>query len=131
MRSWHRTVMYAVSEKAQPAYSPYWLISRRDGCHISVYTTRLGSGGETLPVFGRSEDAMEFLRFAALGGDWKIREAGTGELISVLFSLCKDVETVILDPLAGRDVTLFEGLVTMERTRFLEYLISSAKPLVR
>ncbi|HJQ28157.1 MAG TPA: hypothetical protein VJ827_02370 [Rubrobacter sp.] len=43
--------MYAVSEEAQPAYSPYWLISRRDGGHISVFTIRLGSGGEALPVF--------------------------------------------------------------------------------
>ncbi|HET7270792.1 MAG TPA: hypothetical protein VFI90_06860 [Rubrobacter sp.] len=123
--------MYAVSEEAQPAYSPYWLISRRDSGQISVFTTRLGNGGEALPVFGHSEDALEFLRFAALGGDWGIREAGTGELISVLFSLCKDVERVMLDPLTGRDVTLFEGLVSMERRRFVEFLLSSAKPLVR
>ncbi|HEX6711273.1 MAG TPA: hypothetical protein VF068_13165 [Rubrobacter sp.] len=124
--------MYAVSEEAQPAHSPYWLISRREiGGRISVYTTRLGSGGEVLPVFGHSKDAMEFLRFAALGGDWEIREAGTGELISMLFSLCKDVDTVMLDPFTGRDVTLFEGLVSMERRRFVEFLLSSAEPLAR
>lgn len=123
--------MYAVSKEGQPAHSPYWLISRRVGGRISVYTTRLGGGGEALPVFGHSEDAMEFLRFAALQGDWEIRETGTGELISVLFSLCKDVDRVILDPLTGSDVALFEGLVSMERRRFVEFLFSSTEALAR
>ena len=96
-----------------------------------MYTTRLGGSGDALPVFGHREDALVFLRFAALGGDWQIRQTGTGELISLLFSLCKDVETVMLDPLAGRDVTLIEGLVSMERRRFVEYLISNAETPAR
>ena len=84
-----------------------------------------------MPVFGHSADALEFLSFAALQGDWEIREAGKGELNSVLFSLCKDVDRVVLDPLTGSDVALLEGLVSMERRRFVEFLFSGAEALAR
>jgi hypothetical protein len=79
---------------------------------------------KVLPVFSFEEEAQMFLHlggYAASG--WRARESSAGELISVLFGPCLDVEGVALDPLPEmlEDGTI--GLVEVERRRFVGQLL--------
>lgn len=111
------------------ALSSYWLITARTGGHLRVYTVRFHGGRRALPVFGHSEEASDFLLFAGLEGGWEIRETGTGELLSVLSSLCRGVQSVLLDPLPGIEFALLRSLVDMRRQRFVELLLGMREPL--
>ena len=113
------------------ALSSYWLITKCSRGHMSVFTTRLNGGKRALPVFGHSEEASDFLLFAGLEGGWEIRETSIGELLSLLYCFCKDVQRVLLDPLPGIDLSLLWDLVDMRRQRFVEFLLSTTQPLSR
>lgn len=113
------------------ALSSYWLITKHSRGHMSVFTTRLQGGERALPVFGHSEEASDFLLFAGLEGGWEIRETSIGELLSLLYCICKGVQRVLLDPLPGIDLSLLWDLVDMRRQRFVEFLLSTTQPLSR
>jgi hypothetical protein len=92
---------------------------------MEVLRTILASGREALPVFSFEDEARMFLELGASGG-WRVRETTTGELTSVLFSLCANVDRVVLDPvpLPGR---LSEGLnevLSIEREAFMGSLLN-------
>lgn len=82
----------------------------------------LDSGQEALPVFSFEDEARVFLRLGVFGSDWRPRETATGELISVLYSLCAGVDSVVLDPLpvpfAGSN-----DLLSMRREAFMAFAL--------
>lgn len=109
------------------ALSSYWLITERGGGHMRVFTTRLHGGEQALPIFGHSEEASDFLTFAGLEDGWEIRETGTRELVSILSSRCNGVQSVLLDPFPGIEVSLLRSLIDISRRRFVEFLLSTAE----
>ena len=68
------------------AGSSLWLISRDKGGSPNPPLEPLlvddDRSGGTLAVFGHEEEAEMFLWFGALGGGWRVREAGARELAS-------------------------------------------------
>jgi hypothetical protein len=78
--------------------SPYVLVRRRT-CGLELLRVSLKSGEEVLPVFSSEEAARRFLLSGALGERWRVRECSTGELISLLFGPCANVEQILLNPL--------------------------------
>jgi hypothetical protein len=53
-----------------------------------------------LPVFCFREEADLFLRFETPEDEgWRVKRVTTGELVSLLYSLCAAVDHVALDPL--------------------------------
>ena len=64
-------------------------------------------------------------------GDWRIRETGAGEVVSVLYSLCASIDSVVLDPLpvpfAGSN-----GFLSMRREAFMDFALEQERvaPLI-
>jgi hypothetical protein len=56
---------------------------------------------DTLPVFASAGAARDFLRCGGAGGDWRVRESTTGELISLLMGHLLHVDRIVLDPVFG------------------------------
>ena len=108
-----------MSRSNKLASRPFWLIVRHDVGRMEVMTTGLPSGEDALPVFSFEDEARMFLELGALGGDWRARETGAGELISILYCLCASVDRVVLDPLSGPYASL-NDLVSMGREAFME-----------
>ena len=105
----------------------FWLIVKDDLGRLDVLTTNFSCGEAALPVFSFEDEARMFLELGALDGDWRVRVTAAGELISVLFSLCAGVGWVALDPLPGPDVTVWNGLLSMEREAFMEFAANQGK----
>ena len=86
----------------------------------------LNSGEEVLPVFSSRAVASRFLSSVVFGEGWYIREFSAGELVSVLFSLCAEIEQVLFNPLPEALVG-DEGLTSflVDRHSFIESLIES------
>ncbi|CAN5142413.1 MAG: hypothetical protein M3Q62_07705 [Actinomycetota bacterium] len=112
----------------RPQGSVYWLIARNGNAGIEVLVLDRNSQ-KTLPVFSFEEEAEMFLRFGNVGGDWRIRESGVGELISVLYGLCAVVSDVALDPLPEMVAERFVGLVSLDRERFIERIMNRNRQL--
>lgn len=112
----------------RPQGSVYWLIARNGNAGIEVLVLDRNSQ-KTLPVFSFEEEAEMFLRFGNVGGDWRIRESGGGELISVLYGLCAVVREVALDPLPEMVAERFVGLVSLDRDRFIERIMNRSGQL--
>ena len=72
-----------------------WLIVKHRCSGLEIFTR----GRHMLPVFSFREEAEAFLHLSGAGDGWHARETTCGELISVLYGLCRDVEDVCLDPL--------------------------------
>jgi len=87
---------------------------------MEVLTTGLPFGEEALPVFSFEDEARMFLELGAFDGDWRARETGAGELISLLYCLCASVDRVVLDPVPGPDAVL-NDLVSLGREAFMEF----------
>lgn len=77
----------------------YWVLAKRGGSQVQPLTIALDGSGEALPVFGFEEEAEMFLWFEGLDSGWRVREASSGELISLLYGSCARVGLVALDPL--------------------------------
>lgn len=103
---------------------PYWLIAKPGAGRVSVLTIGFAGGEEALPVFSDAEEAGTFLRLAAPEGDWRIRETGAGELVSILFSVGKNVRRVVLDPPSETNFEVWADLVSMGRKSFMDLLVS-------
>ncbi len=71
----------------------YWLLAKRGWGRLEVLTTRLADDRRVLPVFSFEEEAVLYLRLGARGS-WWVRRTGTGELVSLLYGPCREVEPV-------------------------------------
>lgn len=107
--------------------NPYWLIAKRRRGRLEVLTTRSPDGRRMLPVFSFEEEAALFLHQSTQGG-WQLRQTQAGELLSLLCSLCSEVELVAFDPIPGVETALINGLVSLERERFVDVLLRKADP---
>lgn len=75
---------------------PLWLIAMQGCSGLEVFTI----GRHVLPVFSFREEVEAFLHFLKDAGDgWHARENTCGELVSILYGPCRDVEDISLDPL--------------------------------
>lgn len=98
----------------------FWLIAKGETRRMDALRIILATDEEALPVFRFEDEARMFLRLGALDDDWHLRETGAGELISILYCLCMDVEKVVLDPLPGPSTGLNDFL-SIGRGAFLEF----------
>ena len=99
---------------------PLWLIARYRTRAMETLKIPLTTGDEALPVFSFEDEARMFLRLGKLNDDWRVRETGAGEIISMLYSLCVCVDNVVLDPLPAP----FSGsndLLSVEREAFMSF----------
>jgi hypothetical protein len=101
---------------------PQWLVVRDEAGRWDPLCVE-DEGGRVLPVFSHKEEAELFLYLAGYDGGWRVRESSAGEVVSVLYGLCADVNSVALDLLPGMidDGTL--RLIKLGRERFLERLL--------
>jgi hypothetical protein len=108
----------------RPLLRERWLIAKDAERGGPEPLTVAVDGGDTPPVFCFEEEAEMFLRLAGLEAGWLARPSGCGELVSLLYGPCACVRSVALDPLPGmmRDGTI--GLVSLERGRFVDHLMS-------
>ena len=85
---------------------------------------------KVLPVFSYKEEAQMFLRFSRGAGEGcRVTESGAGELVSVLYGLCGEVEEVALDPLPEMVAERTVGLVSLDRGFFIERITTSRRAL--
>jgi hypothetical protein len=84
----------------------------------------LADGRTVLPVFSFEEEAALFLCLGAQGS-WHVRRTGAGELVSLLYGPCREVELVALDPISDVELDLMNRLVSLERSRFVDVLLRS------
>jgi hypothetical protein len=101
---------------------PYWLLASIRRGRVEVLTTSLADGRRVLPVFSFEEEAKLYLRLG-IRDSWQIRQTGPGELVSLLCSLCKEVELVALDPMSDLETDVMSRLVSLERDRFVDILL--------
>ena len=73
-----------------------------------------------MPVFSSRKEAETFLLREGVGGGWQVREATCGELVSVLYGPCRNVEHVTLDPLPD-----MVERVSLSHKAFVEALLAS------
>jgi hypothetical protein len=86
---------------------------------------------KVLPVFSYKEEAQMFLRFSrdVVEEGWRVIESGAGELVSVLYGLCGEVEEVALDPLPEMVAERTVGLVSLDRGFFIERITTRRRAL--
>ena len=100
----------------------YWLIFKGDGERLEALTTSFPDGGEALPVFSFREEAEMYLCLRDLEGVWQIREAGAGELRSMLCTVFGNILHVVLDPIPEiSGLGMFE-LLSLDRRAFMDGL---------
>jgi hypothetical protein len=105
--------------------TPYWLIAERRHGRLEVLTTRLADGRRVLPVFSFEEEAALYLH-RGIRGSWRLWQTETGELVSLLYGLCRKVELVALDPMSDVETDVMNGLVSLKRGRFMNVLLCRA-----
>jgi hypothetical protein len=102
--------------------SSYWLLAKRRCGRLEVLTTSLADGRRVLPVFSFEEVASLFLCLG-VQGSWQVRRTGPGELASLLYGPCREVELVALDPVSEVETDMINRLVSVERRRFVDILL--------
>ena len=75
-----------------------------------------------LPVFSFEEEAALFL-YLGVEGSWQVRPTGPGELVSLLYGPCRQVELVALDPTSDVDTSVINELVSLKRKTFVDFLL--------
>src|ERR671921_1954784 len=111
--------------RRKPGPPPYWLVAKSENSWIEVLTLDR-DGEEILPVFSHEEEAVVFLRLLrGVGEDWRLKESRSGELIWLLYGPCAGVEEVALDPLPEMVAERTVGLVSLDRSCFIERIITS------
>lgn len=105
----------------------YWLIC--DGTEPTrAFVLDLAGLGRSLPVFSFREEAELFLALGGLGGDWAVREGGTGDFISLLLGPRADLANVVLDPLPAMLRDSVAGLISISPERFLARFLGLPDP---
>lgn len=97
---------------------PLWLIVRQGCSGIAVFTT-----DNHLPVFSFRDEAEIFLHFEGAGDGLHARETSCGELVSILYGPCREVEHISLDPLPK-----IATVVSLSRKAFVKALLESEIP---
>ncbi len=82
----------------------------------------MADGRRVLPVFSFEEEAALFL-WLGVQGRWQVRRTGPGELVSLLYGPCREVELVALDPVSGVENDVMNRFVSVERGRFVDILL--------
>lgn len=100
----------------------YWLIAKHSRGRWEVLTTHLGDGQRVLPVFSFAEEANLYLCHVARSS-WQLRQTRAGELASLLYGPCREVELVALDPISNVETDVMNRLVSLERERFVDFLL--------
>ena len=108
--------------------SSYWLVSRRGRGRVDVWTMRVADGRCVLPVFSFEEEATLFLSLG-VQGSWQVRRVGPGELVSLLYGLCRGVELVALDPVSDVEAAVVNRCVSLTRKRFVDVLLRKGTPV--
>ena len=116
------------SPRGAPAPT-YWLIAKNENGRIEVLTLHCGAE-KMLPVFGHEEEAEMFLVLGGVADDygWQATESSAGELVSVLYGPCAEVNAVALDPLPEMLSESTVGLVSLPRERFIERIMARGRP---
>ncbi len=109
------------------ADTAYWLITKNETGQIEVLTIDR-KGEEALPIFSHQEEAEMFLWLGEVGDGWHTRESAAGELTSILYGLCSGVKKVVLDPLPQILEEKTDGLVSLNRKRFIDHVLSGERP---
>ena len=110
------------SVEAAVRRSPYWLLAKRRCGRLEVLTTSLADGRRVLPVFSFEEEAALYLCLGGQGS-WQVRRTAPGELVSLLYGPCREVELVALDPISEVETDMMNRLVSVERRRFVDILL--------
>lgn len=111
----------------EPAHVPYWLIvGREQYAARPLILRRIGDQG-TLPVFGREEEALSFLRHAGFGGEWRVSKTSAAELVLWLLGTPAKVGRIALDPPPDQDIRWVLELVSVKREVFLRSITGSAE----
>lgn len=113
--------------KDKPVWHPLYLISKHENGQTEIFTIP-GSGRETLPISSHEEEAEMFLWLGAPGAYWRARETTAGELVSLLYGPCTDIEKVALDPLPLFGNKAMGGLVSLLREDFVRNLVDEREP---
>ncbi len=112
-------------DRTKPSPS-YWLIVRQVS-QMEVLTIRDTDQEETLPVFSFEEEARMFLECGASKSGWRVRRTSPGDLVSVLFGPCANVERVALDPVPEIDAGMLMDLMCVGRKEFAQILLTKRK----
>ena len=110
-----------------PEVAPYWLLVGGGDFTPEVLTTTPEGGQRALVVFGFRQEAEMYLRLEPEVGErgWRLRQSDAGEVLSVLWGLCKDVGYVALDPLPRGLSQRLPGCseTVMSRQEFMHFLM--------
>ncbi len=109
--------------KSTFARQPFWLVVRQRTAGLEVLT--LGDEEQVLPIFSFEEEAEMFLRLGVSEKGWRVRESTCGELASLLYGPCRDIEHVSFDPLPGAVSGRIVGCVSLSREDFAGALLMS------
>lgn len=104
----------------------YWLLTKSRIGGLEVFMERTAGGEVVLPVFGSEEDAKAYL--LAKSGSWAPRKTGNGELLSILFGVCREARWVALDPPPEVEAEDVLGLLSVPRENFVEPLLGRGRP---
>ena len=104
---------------------PYWLLVKSLDKEMKVLSTGLPGGGRALPVFSFEEEAEMFLCLQGSRDGWQVRETGPGELLSMFYTVLKDVGWVTLDPIPENSCLNTSGLLSVSRTDFMARLLGA------
>jgi hypothetical protein len=115
-----------VAGRARGSSSRYWLIAKNEDGRLEPLTIDR-CGGEMLLVFSFEEEADLFFELGSIGCDWRVREVGCEELMSVLYGPCAGVRSVALDPLPATVAEAMFDLVRLGRERFVEHLMGGGR----
>lgn len=102
----------------------YWLIVEREDVSraLPLCSERRR---ETLPVFSSEEDAGAFLEFSRdVAGGLVPRRVAAKELVTLLSGLLRGIGRVALDPTPEMEADVMLELVSVDRERFVETLVS-------
>src|SRR3954447_15917882 len=114
--------------KSSLVQRPLWLIVEHCNGRMNVLTVTLDGDGEALPVFSFREEAEMYLGLEGCGGGWRAREVTAGELISILYGPCSEVQKAVLDPLPGIVKEAMVGFVSLARKDFMRVLVTERGP---
>ena len=108
---------------------PLWIIISYQNNRMNALTLDPDSDGGFLAVFSFKEEAEAFL--SLLEDDhkrgWQSRQTAAGELVSILMGPCASVKGVALDPLPLWLSRAMLRFVSVNRERFVRYLLEEHK----
>jgi hypothetical protein len=113
----------AVSRRA--GTQRYWVIAKDGFGKPDPLTVDLDGAGEALPIFSFEEEAEMFLWLQTTEDGREVREITPGQLVSILYGPCTDVERVMLDPLPEIGARVQISLLGMDRHDFVESVMGA------